>query len=287
MGFYDAIVVINEFLMITMVLHVVFYREFNKTQKAWFIATFVGVMFCNAAEYAVHCGFYNPIFKIPLTILTVLQFSLAPIMAMLFAGALGLKHQGKIAIGFFATNLIMEIILACFGKIFYFNDAGYQRGDLFILYDFVYAISLGYLLVSLVLVGLHFKHRDITTIGLVLVGLVVGGIIPMTFFKLNVAYLSTITIWYSRIQKTNLWIMKENFLKFKATLSLAWQTLLKAVIQKQENTLIEQAVMSESSQKKRGLKVSMLIKLPIILSSCFTHLRQCTMSAKSLFPTRF
>ena len=78
--------------------------------------------------------------------------------------------------------------------------------------------------------------------------------------------ISTITIWYSRIQKTNLWIMKENFLKFKATLSLAWQTLLKAVIQKQENTLIEQAVMSESSQKKRGLKVSMLIKLPIIVS---------------------
>ena len=190
MGFYDAIVIITGLLMITMVFHVLFYREFNKTQKFWFIATFVGVMFCNAAEYAVHCGFYNPIFKIPLTILTVLQFSLAPIMAMLFAGALGLKHQGKIAIGFFGANLIMEIILACFGKIFYFNDLGYQRGDLFLLYEIVYAISLGYLLVSLVLVSLHFKHRDVTTIGLVLVGLVVGGIVPMTFFKLNVAYLA-------------------------------------------------------------------------------------------------
>ena len=190
MGFYDAVVIITEFLMVTMIFHVLFYREFNKTQKSWFIATFLGVMICNAAEYAVHCGAYNPIFKIPLTILTVLQFSVAPIMAMLFAGALGLKHQGKIAVGFFGVNLIMEIILACFGKVFYFNDAGYQRGDLFLLYEIVYAISLGYLLVSLVLVSLHFKHRDVTTIGLVLVGLVVGGIIPMTFFKLNVAYLA-------------------------------------------------------------------------------------------------
>ena len=120
MGFYDAIVIITGLLMITMVFHVLFYREFNKTQKFWFIATFVGVMFCNAAEYAVHCGFYNPIFKIPLTILTVLQFSLAPIMAMLFAGALGLKHQGKIAIGFFGANLIMEIILVFIISNFFF-----------------------------------------------------------------------------------------------------------------------------------------------------------------------
>ena len=190
MGFYDAIVIINEFLMITLVLHVIFYREFNRIQKSWFIATFLSVMFCNAAEFVVHSGFYSPAFKIPLTILTVLQFSLAPAMAMLFAGALGLKHQGKIAIAFFGANLILETVLACFGKVFYFNDAGYQRGDLFLLYEIVYAIGLGYLLVSLVLVGMRFKHRDITTIGLVLVGLVVGGIIPMTFFKLNVAYLA-------------------------------------------------------------------------------------------------
>ena len=190
MTFYVAIVIITEFLMLTMSIHVLFYREFNKTQIAWFLATFIGVMICNAAEFAVHCGVYNPIFKIPLTILTVIQFSLAPVMAMLFAGALGLKHQGKIAVGFFGANLIMEIVLACFGKIFYFNDAGYQRGDLFILYEVVYAISLGYLLVSLVLVSLHFKHRDVATIGLILVGLIVGGIVPMTFAKLNVAYLA-------------------------------------------------------------------------------------------------
>ena len=190
MTFYVAIVIITEFLMLTMSIHVLFYREFNKTQKAWFLATFIGVMICNAAEFAVHCGVYNPIFKIPLTILTVIQFSLAPVMAMLFAGALGLKHQGKIAIGFFGANLIVEIVLVCFGKIFYFNDAGYQRGDLFILYEVVYAISLGYLLVSLVLVSLHFKHRDVATIGLILVGLIVGGIVPMTFAKLNVAYLA-------------------------------------------------------------------------------------------------
>ena len=201
MNFYVAIVIITEFLMLTMSIHVLFYRGFNKTQKFWFLATFISVMVCSAAEFADHCGAYNRIFEIPLTILTVIQFSLAPVMAMLFAGALGLKHQGKIAISFFGINLIMEIILACLHKNFYFNpeayyegekliEAGYQRGNLFYLYEIIYAISLAYLLVSLVLVGMHFKHRDVATIGLILVGLIVGGIVPMTFFKLNVAYLA-------------------------------------------------------------------------------------------------
>ena len=189
MDFYSSLVIITELLMITMSVHVFFYREFNKAQKGWFLATFFAVMVCSAAEYAVHCGYYSPAFKIPLTILTILQFSLAPVMAMLFAGALGLKHQGKIAIGFFGVNFLVEFILVFFGKVFYFDDIGYQRGDLFILYEIFYAVSLVYLLVSLVLVGKNFHHRDAATIVLILIGLV-GGIIPMTFFKINVAYLA-------------------------------------------------------------------------------------------------
>ena len=189
MDFYGAIVLITELMMVTMSVHVLFYREFNKTQKGWFLATFIAVMFCAAAEFAVHCGAYDVAFKIPLTILTVLQFSLAPVMATLFAGALGLKHQGKIAIGFFGVNFLIEFILVFFGKIFYFDEVGYQRGDLFVLYEIFYGISLAYLLVSLVLVSLHFRHRDVATIGLILVGLI-AGIMPMTFFKLNVAYLA-------------------------------------------------------------------------------------------------
>ena len=189
MDFYLSIVILTELLMLTMSVHVLFYRGFNKAQKGWFLATFITIMVCSAAEYAVHCGAYDPIFKIPLTILTVIQFSLAPIMAMLFSGALGLKYQGKIAVIFFGVNFLMEAVLAIFGKVFFFDDVGYQRGDLFILYEIFYAVSLVYLLVALVLVGKHFKHRDAATIVLILICLV-GGVVPMTFFKINVAYLA-------------------------------------------------------------------------------------------------
>lgn len=176
-------------MMVAMILHVARYSGFKKTQKAWYIATFSAVMICAAAEFAVHCGYYNPSFKVPLSILTVLQFSIAPILGILFIGALGLSYQGKIASVFFGVNLLIEIVSAPFGWIFLFNDKGYFRGPAFIVYEVFYFISLTYLIVCMVLVGRKFHHRDTITIVMILVVLV-AGIIPMTVFKINITYIA-------------------------------------------------------------------------------------------------
>ena len=93
MSYYSAATLLLTVLMVTMIIHVLNYSEFNKSQKSWFVVTFSTITFCALAEFAIHCGYYDPAFKIPLTILTVLQFSAAPSFAMLFAGALGLKRQ--------------------------------------------------------------------------------------------------------------------------------------------------------------------------------------------------
>ncbi len=189
MSFYVAIVIIVELLMISMTIHVLFYKQFNRSQKGWFITTFASIAFCTISEYLVHNDYYFSSLKVFMTILTVIQFSLAPVLAMLFAGALGLKNQSKIAAIYFGINLVAEIALAPFGLIFSFTDTSYVRGNLFFLYEIFYAISLFYLIAALFFVGRHFKHRDATTIVMIFVVLV-GGIIPMTFFKLNVAYLA-------------------------------------------------------------------------------------------------
>ena len=176
--------------MVAMVLHVINYSGFHKKQKAWYIATFVAIMFCAAAEFAVHCGYYDPKFAIPLTILTVLQFSIAPVLGVLFIGALGLKKQGRVAIGFFSLSFIIEVVSAPFGWIFLFNDAGYSRGPAFFYtYGVLYFGSLIYLIVCIVLVGRKFRHRDSLTIVMILVVLI-AGIIPMTIFKINITYIA-------------------------------------------------------------------------------------------------
>ena len=123
----------------------------------------------------------------PLTILTVIQFSIAPLLGVLFTGALGLHRQAKYASIFFSLNFLVELVLAPFGLVFYFNDEGYSRGDFFFIYIIFYFISLVYLVISMIVVGRRFNHRDFWTIGMILV-ILVAGIIPMTFFHINITY---------------------------------------------------------------------------------------------------
>ena len=189
MDFYMSIVIIAELLMLTMTIHVLNYSGFTRLQKTWYILTFVSIMLCTAAEFAVHCGSYDPNFKTVLAVFTVIQFSVAPILGVLFTGALGLRHQEKIAVVFFILNLAVEVASAPFGLVFYFDDSGYHRGDLFIIYEAFYIVSLIYLIICMIAVGKKFRHRDVLTIAMVVVVLV-AGILPMTFFKVNVTYVA-------------------------------------------------------------------------------------------------
>ena len=191
MTLYASVTILIALLMIAMTIHVLNYSGFNKKQKAWFVTTFLSITFCASAEFAVHWngGAYDGKFTVILTILTVLQFSIAPCLAMLFAGALGLENQKRIAIGYFAISFSTQVIAAPFKWVFVFDGSHYQRGDGFIIYEILYFASLIYLLIMLVVVGLKFRHRDLGTIIMVLVVLI-AGIIPMTIYSLHVAYLA-------------------------------------------------------------------------------------------------
>ncbi|MBO4383870.1 MAG: HD domain-containing protein [Clostridia bacterium] len=189
MNFYSCLILITELLMTAMTLHVVGYSGFKRVQKAWYIITFVSIMLCAGAEFAIHGGYYDPSLSLFLTIIAVVQFSLAPLLGVFFSGALGLHHCGKIAIGYFLINLIVEAAAAPFGLVFYFDAAGYHRGEFFIIYEAFYVLSLVFLIVGMISVGKKFKHRDFWTIGMVVV-ILLAGILPMTFFKLNVTYIA-------------------------------------------------------------------------------------------------
>ena len=189
MTFYTAITILTELLMLAMTLHVLHYSGFTKVQKAWFLLTFGAVMLCAGAEFTVHGVAYRPVYKTPLTIVTVVQFSLAPLLGVLFSGALGLHRQKRTAAIFLGVNLLVEIAAAPFGLVFYFDAAGYHRGELFLIYEAFYFISLIYLIVNMFIVGKRFRHRDARTIAMILL-MLFAGIVPMTVFKLNITYLA-------------------------------------------------------------------------------------------------
>ena len=189
MTFYTGTIVLTELLMLAMTLHVFRYSGFTKAQKTWYLLTFIDIMLCAAAEFAAHCGYYKASFALPLTILTVLQFSSAPLLGLLFSGALGLHRQKKPAIAFYALNLLVETIAAPFGWIFYYNAEGYFRGTFFFVYEIFYFLSLIYLVVNMLIVGKHFRHRDRRTIVMVLV-IIAAGILPMTLYRINITYIA-------------------------------------------------------------------------------------------------
>ena len=124
-----------------------------------------------------------------MTILTVLQFSVAPCMAVFFSGALGLHRQSKKVIWFFLPNALIEIVCAPFGLIFRFDEEGYHRGDLFIVYSAFYFLSLIYLMVSMLAVERRFRHRDKSTIIMIILTLI-AGVVPVTFLNIHTAYIS-------------------------------------------------------------------------------------------------
>ena len=187
--YYAWATVILVVLMLSLIIHVLAYSGFNKQQKGWFIATFSAIAFCALAEFVIHCGYYVPELKIPLTILTILQFATAPCFAMLFAGALGLRFQKTIVTCAFLFCLTIGVVCAPYGWIFYFDNEGYHRGVAFLVYEITYFASLVYIIVSLLIVSKNFKHRDTGTILMVLVVLA-AGIIPMSIWSLHIAYVA-------------------------------------------------------------------------------------------------
>ena len=189
MEIYICTIILTGLLMVAMTMHVLTYSGFNRTQKTWFTLTFLGVMVCSASELAVHCGYYRPAYALPLTVLTVIQFSLSPILAVLFSGALGLHEQARKASWFLLLSVVVEVACAPSGLIFRFDADGYHRSSFFFLYEILYMVAMLYLFASLVLVGRNFHHRDRLTIVMIMVVLM-GGILPMTIFKVNVAYVS-------------------------------------------------------------------------------------------------
>ena len=190
MALYASVILLTELLMIAMTIHVIGYPGFTRVQKRWFLFEFFACMFCAGAEFlAKYFDMHGSTFSVPLTVITVMQFSLSPMLPVFFIGALGL-YRPAIAVGtVFSLHALTEIVAAPFGWIFYFDAAGkYFHGPYYIIYEGTYIVSLIFMIIGLFYVGKRFKKRDIMTIVMVLV-IMVAAIGSMLLFKAYTDYL--------------------------------------------------------------------------------------------------
>ena len=86
-------------------------------------------------------------------------------LPVFFSGALGLYRPAIVVGTVFCLHALAEIALAPFGLIFYFDEAGkYIRGAYYIVYELAYLLSLVFLVVSMIIVSMRFKKRDLSTL---------------------------------------------------------------------------------------------------------------------------
>ncbi len=190
MTVYMGAILLTELLMLTMALHVLNYPGFAQVEKRWYLITFIAVFLCAGIELiALHFDARGKAFALPLTVLTVIQFAITPMLPVFFAGALGMHRQAAIAAGFFSLHVLAEIVSAPFGWIFYYDSLGtYIRGEYYVVYQAFFLISLVILIICLVIVGTRFKKRDLSTIVMVFV-VMVAALLPLLLFKVYTDYL--------------------------------------------------------------------------------------------------
>ena len=100
-----------------------------------------------------------------------------------------MHQEARLVGGFFFVNILVEILCAPFGLIFYFDaNATYFHGNLYIIYEIFYLLSVVFLIISLVIVGKRFNKRDFRTIIMIFV-LMAAAILPLLLYKVHADYI--------------------------------------------------------------------------------------------------
>ena len=189
MNLYVGVIILTELMMLALTLHVVNYPGFTRIQKAWFLMTFLTIMFCAGVEcIAIEFDARGPAWVMPLTILTEMQFVLTPMLPVFFAGALGVHRLAKWAGALLSLNVLAEVIAAPFGWIFYFDPIGtYIRGPYYIVYQSFYILSVVIMVACMVVVARRFRNRDLWTITMAFV-VMAAGLLPLILFDIYTDY---------------------------------------------------------------------------------------------------
>jgi len=187
---YIGAIVLIALLMLAMTFHVLYYPGFSSVEKRWYLLMPITILISAAAEAIALCfDARGPAFALPLTVLTMIQFSITPMLPVFFVGALGMWRPAIVASTAFCLHAAGQIVSAPFGWIFYYDALGtYIRGSYYGLYQACFISSLVFLIVCLVIVGRRFRHRDLFTIIMIFVVMAVA-LLPLLLSKVYTNYL--------------------------------------------------------------------------------------------------
>ena len=177
---YIYIVMISICILIMLTMSVIVKSNTTLTVKSkrWFVVTFIGIALAMGAELSRSILDKNPISSGLYRFITVIEFSITPLLPVPLSMACGIKKPAKYAGIVLLIHALVEVAMLPTGMIFDVSANGvYERGDLYIIYIISYAISLVYLVFSLYHISNRFRNRNLFILILSAV-VIFSGIIP-------------------------------------------------------------------------------------------------------------
>ena len=210
-NFYFVIIITCVLTMLTLAIDVGKNTILSKTDIKFFRITFIMV------ALGVICEFFGYYFDIhamrPLwihSIVTLLEFSIAPLLSVLFARSCGIHKSVKVMSIVMALHIICQIIMLPFGGIFYINSDGlYCRGPFYWIYLAVGGIAFLYIFIIFTYLGKKSHSNNIIKIILISLILIIGQVACFIDDSIKSGYISL------SITAVLLYIFVQEFIRIK------------------------------------------------------------------------
>ncbi len=171
--FYLVMIVISVLTMLTLTIDIGTNTILSLTEIKLFRITFITLAVGATCEFL---GYYFDVFGTRYTlvrrIVTVIEFSISPVLTILFAKSCGLRKSIKPMAIFMFLHFLCQVLMQPLGGIFSVDENGrYIRGPFYWIYLVVCAVSFFYLLFVFVYLGK--RGRSINLIKTILLILIV------------------------------------------------------------------------------------------------------------------
>ena len=175
---YYIMITLVIFSMVTMIVHINHTGNLKGSCRKWFTISFAAIILGAFTECLGTAIDGSSLPNWQHTAVTLVQFCTTPCVSLFISYALEVRRPAN----WFGTVMLLhvtaEVLLAQSGGIFYIDQDGfYHRGHLYIIYMLSYAVSLVYLLVLAIYMSRRFRRRDVATLLLGIVILILG-IVP-------------------------------------------------------------------------------------------------------------
>lgn len=166
--------------MLAMAAHVHNNASLSDSEKRWFILTFLAIAVAAAADCIG--GRLDEIPSPPAlhAFVKFVEFCVLPFIPALLAFACSNFKTARIVGIVLVAQVVFEIVMLPFGGVIVIDDQGiYHRGNLYLIYVLAFFISFVYLLAAFVQLSRRFKQRDLPTLVITLLVVLICVIPPL------------------------------------------------------------------------------------------------------------